>query len=466
MKITKALGGGKSRRSSSSSAVRKAFVDDHVGGDIECWRQDSFRSIASSVTSPPSMTSSFYQKYTVEDILFANQQEKAANTNSCEDCDDDEDGEEDSLTLGSKTTAENDSNSLDAVRPLGKRKKKKKGFRKFFKSGRKSKQFHESIKEEEDLECEEEEELKDDHPPKHKKQGRGRSFFGSTASSSGDDLDWGEEHPNDNPKQHKTQGRRRSFFGSSGASSDDGDAEFQDLRIGGSGEEQPLQDGSGPALDNSALSDNRRRNSNGSRSGRRRRNSLGGMFGGSDHKTNFDTTTKSAAATGEVKPQKPPRRQSMFGSTSTSFNEKHPHDHPDAPKAKYKPRRRHSLTHSSSTTPQTTPAINWAKLDIHTMVNQERIFRSMIPFRRSMLLDSYAQDRAAELASSYGVNCSPCNYHGNVARGISIQEIHTTIMTDLQGRSRKNILSSKFTDFGMALIPGNDRLMYMCTLFE
>jgi uncharacterized protein YkwD len=102
--------------------------------------------------------------------------------------------------------------------------------------------------------------------------------------------------------------------------------------------------------------------------------------------------------------------------------------------------------------------------DIHWVVNQERKARGMPPFDKSILLDTLARSMANEM--SLGLPPTPTEFYGNVGRGKSLQDIHTAIMDDRNGISRKNILSERFTEFGMAVTPGNDGQLYMIALFK
>ena len=81
----------KLRKSKKSSAVNNALNvddDDFLDQEVQYWAGNSFSSIASSVTSPPSMTGSFYKK-NLNDMDFGDDDDISISS----DDDDDEDRE-------------------------------------------------------------------------------------------------------------------------------------------------------------------------------------------------------------------------------------------------------------------------------------------------------------------------------------------------------------------------------------
>jgi uncharacterized protein YkwD len=102
--------------------------------------------------------------------------------------------------------------------------------------------------------------------------------------------------------------------------------------------------------------------------------------------------------------------------------------------------------------------------DMYWLINQERMARKMKPFARDFVLETLAKSMASEIV--VGMQPTSNEYHGNVGCGKSLEHIHKSIMADLKGSSRKNILSETFSDFGVAVIVGRDRQHYMVTLFR
>ena len=76
-----------------------------------------------------------------------------------------------------------------------------------------------------------------------------------------------------------------------------------------------------------------------------------------------------------------------------------------------------------------------------------------------------AKSMANELA--VGQAPTPSEYYGNVGKGDSLKNIHATMMEDRSGISRKNILSARFTEFGMALTQSkHDGSYFLVQLFK
>jgi len=206
-----------------------------------------------------------------------------------------------------------------------------------------------------------------------------------------------------------------------------------------------------------------------------------------------ETTTTKAKTTRKV-----PRRRSMFGGTS-DHNNNH-NNHNDTPQKRStaataglnsktshstRTRRRHSLgattslhndykynnhgIDNSNNNHKQRQLSATQYTDVHRIVNQERIVRGMTPYIRNPTLDALASDVVYQLAT----NGNPSvNYHGNVGQGKSLDDIHATMMKDLSGTARKNILSSRFVEFGMAIyddptvpLSSNSRV-FVCQLFR
>jgi hypothetical protein len=102
----------------------------------------------------------------------------------------------------------------------------------------------------------------------------------------------------------------------------------------------------------------------------------------------------------------------------------------------------------------------------HSVVHRERDARDMYRYDRSIILDTLAQGIANDLAA--GRAPTPCDFYGNIGKGHSLKVIHSTIMEERKGISRKNILSNAFSEFGMGLAIGGEKgkSIFMCTLFK
>jgi hypothetical protein len=102
----------------------------------------------------------------------------------------------------------------------------------------------------------------------------------------------------------------------------------------------------------------------------------------------------------------------------------------------------------------------------HSVIHRERDARDMYLYERSIILDTLAQGIANDLAA--GRPPTPCDFYGNIGKGHSLKVIHSTIMEERKGISRKNILSNRFNEFGMGLAIGGDKgkSIFMCTLFK
>lgn len=122
--------------------------------------------------------------------------------------------------------------------------------------------------------------------------------------------------------------------------------------------------------------------------------------------------------------------------------------------------RRSSIGNSENNTTNAIPE------DYHSVIHRERAARSMYLFERNFVLDTLAQGIANDLAA--GRSPTPCEFYGNIGKGTSLTVIHTTIMEERKGISRKNILSDRYTEFGMgvAIGQGGGSSIFMCTLFK
>jgi hypothetical protein len=126
--------------------------------------------------------------------------------------------------------------------------------------------------------------------------------------------------------------------------------------------------------------------------------------------------------------------------------------------------------HSASSSGTTGATIKPRISNVYELVNYERTKRGLQPFSRNMLLDSVARDIAEDLAKSRGADISQeMEYHGNIGKGKSIDEIHATMMRDRNGTSRLSILSKDFREFGISTCKGfgpDCGSVYMCQLFK
>ncbi|KAL3937518.1 MAG: hypothetical protein SGBAC_007392 [Bacillariaceae sp.] len=104
--------------------------------------------------------------------------------------------------------------------------------------------------------------------------------------------------------------------------------------------------------------------------------------------------------------------------------------------------------------------------DYHKIIDRERAARGMYLFQRDYILDTLSQGIANDLAA--GRAPTPCEFYGNIGKGTSLSVIHSKIMEERKGVSRKNILSDRFTAFGMGLSIGGEKneSIFMCTLFK
>ena len=496
-KVKNKNGGGKKNQSrpKTSKACQQAITqgDDHLDTDIMYFGNDSFSSVASSVTAPPSMTASFYkqalkgwnledeepqeEKKTTYEDYYNDNNNVINNTSSSSVALSDldrksDDGDDGGNHWAGASCHSSDSGSVDVdsvnaaadeeSSSVNKKKKKKKVSTKLKnrlrirrkKSNSSMMEQHETIQE-----CW--------HEETHHTTKSGKSYSTASSEDSADDIygygdDDAEEFGHDGndavnkfgegpskPKAFRNKGRRASM-----------------------GDMAPSTLASSPSHPPSSEEVSRKHQKHSNK--QRRRNSL---FGSS---TDGQHYVKSEQQQQQSIPGPPPqdetpnkrrqRRHSMFGSVSKSNDHQTLESSPKHCQSKQssggggKQRRRRSLF--GSTPADDTVATVKIPKDIHRVVNQERIMRGMIPFQRNMLLDTLCKSIATDMMT--GRPSGGCDYFGNVGQGLTLQIIHNTLMQDRTGTSRKNILSDKFTEFGMAVVEGTDRkkTLYMCQLFK
>ena len=102
----------------------------------------------------------------------------------------------------------------------------------------------------------------------------------------------------------------------------------------------------------------------------------------------------------------------------------------------------------------------------HLLINQERVENGLSPLHRRRNLDEKARDLAKMSAEKGKLKKLPAGCKGNVARGLTIREIHWDMMTKQGNRERKKILNEKYNAFGMGTHKGEDGYLYLVQLFE
>ena len=113
----------------------------------------------------------------------------------------------------------------------------------------------------------------------------------------------------------------------------------------------------------------------------------------------------------------------------------------------------------------------------HVLINKERVRRGRESLRRNRYLDRVCQLQAETMAEQGELShTSDSNSElqelvnsksagENIQRGPNIQAMHEEAMNG--GRSAyKNIISRKFTEFGMGTARGSDGKLYMVQLFR
>jgi len=120
----------------------------------------------------------------------------------------------------------------------------------------------------------------------------------------------------------------------------------------------------------------------------------------------------------------------------------------------------------------------WYYSSNHILVNRERALCGLTQLKRVRLLDELARFHAENMAekttlfhSVDGLDAlkskvGEAKFAGeNVQRGKSIRWMHTAMMASGK-KSRENILSKKYAEFGMGTAKGSDGKLYMVQLFR
>lgn len=120
----------------------------------------------------------------------------------------------------------------------------------------------------------------------------------------------------------------------------------------------------------------------------------------------------------------------------------------------------------------------WYYSSNHILVNRERALNGLPQLRRCRLLDDLARFHALDMAEGSKLfhsvdgldelkkKLGSATYAGeNVQRGKSIRWMHSAMMASGK-KSRDNILSKKYTEFGMGTAKGEDGKLYMTQLFR
>lgn len=137
---------------------------------------------------------------------------------------------------------------------------------------------------------------------------------------------------------------------------------------------------------------------------------------------------------------------------------------------------------NSSSLPQLSqeepPHVNSLVLDALGLVDRERLVSGLDPFRLSYQLNAYAYQHAAAMAKLKSVFhtmttidelmlfLSSIEVAENVQRGESVLEMHEEAMNHVNPVNRSNILSPHFTEYGCAVVRGQDGKLYSCQLFR
>jgi hypothetical protein len=428
-----------SRNSSSKNGKRrsKAVTDqlnnDDDGDAFEVWASSSMTSVASSVTAPPSQTASFYKRVMYGGFDHSDSSESISdhdNTTSRGSDDDLSFAESRSSSDGGSLDLD-DSNSEGAVNSVNKQTRRKKLKKK------KSKLLRHKI-------------------------------FGGATIKEGDD----EEE--DDAVVSTKQRRRLSLFGNSKHGATTAEEVSAELTVSddGCGHSQDGSQDASLGYGDGAPTVQNRRGSMGGDGKTTRRSSLGGMFAKKPNRRASMTSavdSKPDEGDNDKKAQRRQRRNSLLGPASSEhISRTHQMDESmgrrgslDA-KSLHSTRRKSSLSTSSKHTSSNT---NIVPRDIHWLINQERRARKMYLLERCLVLDALAKSMAQEMMNGHAP--SPSDYYGNVGKGESLDGIHQTIMQDVKGQSRKNILSQDFHEFGAAVCQAKKGgLLVMVALFK
>ena len=116
-------------------------------------------------------------------------------------------------------------------------------------------------------------------------------------------------------------------------------------------------------------------------------------------------------------------------------------------------------------------------MSAHTLINRERILRSLPSLKRSVALDELCQQHAHDMAEKGElVHCAETSDQlrlfvnsvragQNIQRGPNVWEMHQEAMR--AGRTAgKNILAPRFLEFGVGTALGKDGRLYMTQLFR
>jgi uncharacterized protein YkwD len=135
-----------------------------------------------------------------------------------------------------------------------------------------------------------------------------------------------------------------------------------------------------------------------------------------------------------------------------------------------------SIVSQSMQSPQTKKA----RLQVYGHVNTERVksHRLLKPLQRCGFLETLATLHVL-LMSKSGTVYHSCDdlvelrsiLHSNrvgenVRRGRTLKELHVGAMTSTDKGSKRNILSSRYTEMGAAVSKGADGKIYLCQLFR
>lgn len=105
----------------------------------------------------------------------------------------------------------------------------------------------------------------------------------------------------------------------------------------------------------------------------------------------------------------------------------------------------------------------------HFLINRERIRHGRDPLIRCRHLDAIAKRHAQEMAEDLTLREHPicsATMAENVHRGPSIRTIHSMIMGGVSDLERDNVLSERFSRFGMGTATGEDGMIYMSQVFQ
>lgn len=490
------LKNGKKKSDSKGSKSRTSkAVDDHLDDEICVWQGESFTSIASSVTAPPSQRASFYKK------VLGGQYDYDYGSSYDGSVDGDQVSVTDSQSRQSGDQCDSDDGGME--RKKSKRDKKKtmrKGRRRSFFGGG-SAAIQENVDEE------------GSEAPSTVRKPRRLGLFGSSVHTVDSELSKSQRSPTraledddsvnisdyEDGDGARVVGGPASTNGSATADNDLGYEEAAPTVAAKNSYPPKTKPYRRTSLGKVFIKKESSHSANGSAPSKGRRSSLGFMGSSNGGKSEengkqrvapprrssmFGSMSKSNDA--NVKPNRR-RRNSLFGSVSASEHTPRSHqqhqqqeqeqDQPDDSDESSSHNDVASATPTANTTKTakkglrnflpggaSTKSVATTKYEMHWIVNHERVARGMEPFSRNYFLDKLAKSMSNELAD--GMSPTPSEYYGNVGRGISLEKIHATIMDDRAGISRKNILSTKFTEFGMALTQGPNGDYYMVQLFK